>query len=74
MGFSLISWTVTHLKRDEDGGGGYVLFSSPIALPLSGLGVYIFAADWPLIKDHTPSAGGLVREKEGREDWMRYGG
>lgn len=32
--------------------------SSPIALPLSGLGVYVFAADWPSIRDHTPLSGG----------------
>lgn len=57
------------------GGDVYVfLFSSPIALPLYGLKVYIFAADWPLIKDHTPSAGESIEEKGGRDDRMRYGG
>lgn len=57
------------------GVGAYVLLlSSPIALPLSGLRVYIFAADWPLIKDHTPSAGESTGEKGGRGDWMRCGG
>lgn len=53
-----------------------LLLSSPLALPLSGLRVYIFAADWPLIKDHTPSAGESAGEKgeREREDWIMSGG
>lgn len=43
-------------------------------LSLSSDSVDIFAADWPLIKDHTPSAGESTGEKGGREDWMRYEG
>lgn len=33
--------------------------------------VNIFAADWLLIKDHTPSAGGLAREGGVDEVWKR---
>lgn len=57
------------------GGEVYVLLlSSPLALPLSGLRVYIFAADWPLIKDHTPSAGESAGEKaEGERERDRIG-
>lgn len=48
-------------------GGEYVLLlSSPLAPPLSGLRVYIFAADRPLIRDHTSSAGESTGEKGGR--------
>lgn len=36
--------------------------------------VNIFAADGPLIRDHTPSAGESTEEKGGRKDWMRSGG
>lgn len=65
-----MSQTVTFSERrwgwKSAGEGISFILSSPIALPLSGLRVYIFAADWPLIKDHIPSAGGIDR-RERRE-------
>lgn len=58
-------------KSTGEGGLRVLSLSSPIALPLCGLVVNIFAADWPLIKDHTPSAGGLAREGGVDEVWKR---
>lgn len=79
LGFSLISQTVTFLKGDGVGKaqgmgrwGWGCMFSDFLLPPLSPSpdSVYIFAADRPLIKDHTPSAGESTREKGGRGDWI----
>lgn len=51
------------------GRGGSLTFFSHRSPSLQTELVYVFAADWPLIKDHTPSAGGSTGEKGGRDSF-----